>query len=290
MKKKIALTLLGLVCVFSCMFGLVACGDKPTPRAYELYITDGVNNDYLGGVSNYPIDIEYGENFDLSKYKLFLHYTDGSDQEIARTDEKLAVKYYYYDSTIQKDQEITALPDEKVKGTYTIEYIYDGNTDLKACVYLNVAQAKSGAFTLQLIGGDTWQSFGEIHDVILKNPKGVQVEKEYIPSDDHGGATLKPIANQDDTDGHYELYLFEKNVYDGFTAEQQKDYDFLYNYCCANYNAAEPTVYNYDPKFNNVVGVPEGVYMLVALINETYNYRELATPAVQITVTAAAAE
>lgn len=281
MKKKFLLTLVAFVCALCCALGLAACDNgKPTPKVSSLYCTDGVNNDYTG-LTYYSIYIEYGANLDLTQYKLFLHYSDGSNKEIARTDEKLSVKYYYYNST--GDQEITALPNDKIKGSYTIEYVYDGNADLKAQVRINVDRSKSGAFTVQPLGGTTWQSFGAIHNVIVKNPKGASVNKEWI-FDDNGGS-LKPIEKNDDTDGHYDLYLFKKSVYDGFTEEQKKDYDFLYEYYSTNYNTSEPNVYNYMPEFNDIIGVPQGEYMLLALINETYNYWYCATPAVQITVT-----
>lgn len=278
MKKKLFTLIMACVFVIACAFGFAACSDKQPAKADQLYATDGVNNDY-NGLTSYNITIEYGQNLDLSKYKLFLSYSDGSKKEVARNDEKLAVKYYYLQHNSENRQEVSELPDDKICGNYTIEYIYDGNAELKAEVIINVFKTSNGSFTVQPVGGTTWQSQGEVHKVIVKNPKGAEVKMEYVHETLGDGAvssTPKPIEKTNDTDGHYDLLLFKKSVYDGFTAEQKNDYDFLYEYINA---------YIYNPEFDEVVGADEGEYMLIALIDKTYNYSKIATPAVQITVT-----
>lgn len=293
MKKKLIHIALALMCVIACTFSFGACNNGSSATINSLYATDGVNNEYTGDKYCF-IEINYGDALDLTKYKLFLDYSNGDTKEVLRTDEKLSVKYYYIDpwglETNEDDkQEITALPDDMISGTYMIEYVYDGNIEieLKTAVYVLVSRAESGNFTVQPVGGTIWQSQGAVHNVIVKNPKGEVVQQQEEVVLDGYVSYLKPKPN--DTDGCYSLYLFEKSVYDSYTEAQKKDYDFLYQcFLDDGQNGNERRIHSYDPEDENyeVVDVPAGEYMLLALVEETYNYLKIATPAVQITVTA----
>lgn len=287
--KKITLTLLALVCALCCALGLAACNNGNSAKIDFLYITDGTNNDFAGQTT-LNIATSYGEALDLTKYKLFLHDTNNDTKEVLRTDEKFTVKYYTFSDDEYK--EITALPDDMIRGDYKIEYVYnekaelkaDANYELKAAVLISVYYSQSGNFTVQPIL-TTWQSEGTRSKVIVRNPKGAEVKNEWV-SDGNGGSTPKPIEKTNDTEGHYTLYLFKKSVYDGFTEAQKKDYQFLYDYWANDNNNSEHKVNAYFNEEDNFVSVTAGTYMLLALVDETFNYDNIVTSAVQITVTA----
>lgn len=292
MKKKFLITLSALIFAVTCAFGLAACGNDSPAKIDFLYITDGTNNDFRGQTT-LNIATSYGEALDLTKYKLFLHDTSNDTKEVLRTDEKFTVKYYTFSDDEYK--EITALPDDMITGSYKIEYVYnekaelkaDANYELKAAVLINVTQAESGNFTVQPIL-KTWQSQGTRSKVIVRNPKGAEVKNEWVDIDGNGGSSPKPIEKTNDTDGHYTLYLFEKSVYDGFTEAQKKDCQFLYNYWAQDNKDSKHKVYVYFHEDDNFVSATAGEYMLLAVIDKTYNYLNIVTPAVQITVTPAA--
>lgn len=282
MKKKLLLTVLAFVCAITCAIGLAACNNGNSAKIDFLYITDGTNNDFAGQTT-LNIETSYGEALDLTKYKLFLHDTSNDTKEVFRTDEKFTVKYYTFSDDEYK--EITALPDDMITGSYKIEYVYnekaelkaDANYELKAEVNISVVQSQSGNFTVQPIL-TTWQSQGTRSKVIVRNPKGAEVKS-------NGGTTFCEKTN--DTDGYYVLYLFEKSVYDGFTEAQKKDNQFLDDYWSQdNDNKSEHEVYAFFDDDDNFVRASAGEYILLASIGVTYNYRNIVTPAVQITVTA----
>ena len=286
--KKITLTLLALVCALCCALGLAACNNGNSAKIDFLYITDGTNNDFAGQTT-LNIATSYGEALDLTKYKLFLHDTNNDTKEVLRTDEKFTVKYYTFSDDEYK--EITALPDDMIKGDYKIEYVFgakaeqmDENYEYKAAVNISVLQTQSGNFTVQPIL-TTWQTGSTRSKVIVRNPKGAEVKNEWV-NNGNGGSSPKPVEKTNDTDGDYTLYLFEKSVYDGFTEAQKKDYQFLYDYWYQDNKDSEHKVYVYFNEDDNFVSATAGKYMLLACIRETYNYLNIVTPAVQITVTA----
>ena len=284
--KKITLTLLALVCALCCALGLAACNNGNSAKIDFLYITDGTNNDFAGQTT-LNIATSYGEALDLTKYKLFLHDTNNDTKEVLRTDEKFTVKYYTFSDDEYK--EITALPDDMIRGDYKIDYgakgeQMDENYEYKAAVNISVLQTQSGNFTVQPIL-TTWQTGSTRSKVIVRNPKGAEVKNEWV-NNGNGGSSPKPVEKTNDTDGDYTLYLFEKSVYDGFTEAQKKDYQFLYDYWYQDNKDSEHKVYVYFNEDDNFVSATAGKYMLLACIRETYNYLNIVTPAVQITVTA----
>lgn len=276
MKKKLIPLILALVCALSCMFGLAACSGDGGSEMIWLYVAksgeqpDGPHIGY---------DLTYGQTPDLSDWKLYGFYGKDDNgkrdiRELSLTDEKLSIKYSAKTGFDTELKELSQLPNVWIKGYYTIEYVYDGNADLKATVAINVEYAKRADFTVQPLGGTTWQHLGATHNVIVKNPRGNTV----VSTSDND------LAKTDDTDGYYDLYLFEKSVYDSFTQEQQKDYDYLYQYYVDNYNTENAKVFRYFHDENNVIGMPAGEYMLFALINRTCNYWFSVSSAVQITI------
>ena len=182
--KKITLTLLALVCALCCALGLAACNNGNSAKIDFLYITDGTNNDFAGQTT-LNIATSYGEALDLTKYKLFLHDTNNDTKEVLRTDEKFTVKYYTFSDDEYK--EITALPDDMIRGDYKIEYVYnekaelkaDANYELKAAVLISVYYSQSGNFTVQPIL-TTWQTGSTRSKVIVRNPKGAEVKTEGL--------------------------------------------------------------------------------------------------------------
>lgn len=294
MKKRIITTVLAFACTVMCAFGLMACGGEKPAQIEHFYATKGVDmdNSYSGYTDIWLDTTAYGEKVDLSKYKLFLYYTDGSSKEVARNDAKLTVKYYTYALTAMEadKQEVDALPANKTRGNYVIEYTYDGNTALKASVSFCVDQAQSGNFTLSVQGGTTWQANGPCHNVNVLNPHAGKVteEMEDISGDGTSLAPKKP-ENKNDTDGIYDLYLFKKSVFYGFSAEQRQNYVFLDNEWSKENGKDDPNIVRYSPEEKKYAPSSAGAWVLVALVQETYNYRNIVSAPEDITITAAAA-
>lgn len=269
MKKKLITLILALVCAIACAFGLAACGDDSNEMTWLFVAKSGEQPD--GPAIRY--DLTYGQTPDLSDWKLYGYYRKGDVRELSLTDEKLSIKYTAQTGFDTERKEITQLPTVWIRGGYTIEYVYGGDSNKKATVDISVELAESADFTIQPLGGTTWQSQGEIHKVIVKNPQNAVVTR----------TSYNDLAKTDDTDGEYFFYLFQKSAYDGFTQEQKRDHAYLNQYSSEN---NYDKVFAYYPEETDVVGVPAGEYMLVALIGRTCNYINSVSSAVQITVTA----
>lgn len=269
--KKLTLTLLVLICALCCALGLAACDNDGDSQMIWLYVAQ--SGETPSGTST-TYTVKYGETPDLSTYKLYGHYDKNDDREISRTDEKLSVKYYYipfggYDTD---KKEMSALPTELLAGIYTIEYVYDGNAELKAEVDINVERAQKGAFSVQPVKS-TWYGNEKTPNVIVKNPKGMTVS-----ADEHGSVDKK----SDDSNGYYFLYYIKKSVYDSLTEAQKTDYEFMQNYMSEYGNKGEYNAGSYLPEYNDILRV--GDWMIFALIDNTHNYWNVVTPATQITV------
>lgn len=266
--KKITLTLLALVCALCCALGLAACGDD-TPKVNGILIVpSGEQPDVTKQHDQVYTEITYGETPDLSFYKLYLYYGNGDTKELALNDEKLTVVYSYsgFNSTESKTME--KLPEEWIAGNYSIAYTYDSKSDsqYKATALINVNWAQSGAFSVQPTKL-TWSEGEKSPNVILKTPKGLTVTDVE---------SINAVEKSDDSDGCYYLRYVEKQVYDAFTEAQKTDYEFLES--CSN-------VHTY---VADIEGYSVGEYMLFAMIDRTYNYDSVVTPAVKITVNAPA--
>lgn len=273
MKKKIILTLIGVVCALCCAFGLVACGNDPAPRPLYLLVSEtGEQPNY--GEHNININITYGEKPDLTKYKLYLNYSNGEIKPLDFNDDKLQVKYSYMPFHTDVETPIDKLPDEYLAGTYTIEYTYDTLTDFEqqAKVYIAVNQAERGAFKVRPTK-TTWYENENTPNVVLTNPKNLTVT--YVQnSDDTQWQT-------NDGNGNYELYYIKKTAYDNFTDEQKTDYEFIYNFYSTDSVKTEHEIW---PYYSGHPGFEPGEYMLFAIIDKTHNYWNVVSSAVKITV------
>lgn len=260
MKKKFLLTLLATVCALCCAFGLAACNDKPENKVNGLLVAKAGEQPKDTSTA-LLLETSYGVAPDLD-YKLYVSYTNGDKKEIALDDSKLKVEYYYYEYNSEGDVAIDELPDELLAGYYSIKYFYDGNTKHKAVVGITVNRAESGSFSVQLENPVLYTD-ENVSWATLKNPKGSAVQLA-------DGLSDELISN--DSNGEYYLRYVEKSVYDGFTAAQKSDYEFLHDNTDVLYYAPEMSIETV------------GDYVLFALVEKTHNYSHVVTPAVQFTV------
>lgn len=271
MKKKFITILMAPVCAFTCAFGLVACNKDSTPTVSELLIAK-TGEQAAPGSNTVTKQITYGETPDLSDYKLYLHYSNGDIKEIAADDNRLTVGYSYYRFNSATDNSIEQLPDEYLAGTYSIEYVFNGNSQRKAVVNIVVNRATSGAFSVEPVK-TAWYDDENTSNVILKNPEGATVQKTEQSN---------ALMQTDDTNGVYDLYFIKKEAYDALTEAQKTDFDFIQDLISTDGNDAEKEILPYVPNFLN--GVPMGSYKLIATVSQTYNYMNVVTPAAEITV------
>lgn len=273
MKKFFTLCAAG-VCAIGCAVGLIGCGEEETggKNVGGIYITDGVNNDYNGNV-NYNIQSTYGQSVDLDGYKVLVHYSDNSYGELNRTDPKLSVAYSYLKDYAPERESIAALPQKMLTGTYYIEYTYDGNSSYKAEVSISVSPADGGNFTVRT-GKSNWYYNESAPAVTLVNPSGATVEEQA-----EGEALSADDVNYSGTDVN-RFIAVDKERYDALTAEQKSDYDYMSDFIFGSGNENNYFFYSGGQKY----ALPVGEYMVFAFIGRTYNYIDIVTAAVPITV------
>lgn len=139
MKKKILMLVMAFAIILPAAFLLSACGGKNNPKVIALDIveTEGnINHDnswYIGS-------IQYGEEFNLNYFKLFLRYDDNTSKEAQVNDPNFSVEYYY--TGLGSEQtEIADLTSLEI-GSYTIVYNYlDNANTFEAFVYFDVEKA-----------------------------------------------------------------------------------------------------------------------------------------------------
>ncbi len=264
MKKKITLALLALICALCCAVGLAACGGESGPKLDSLRIAK--TGEQPDDPHNVTTEITYGETPDLSVYKPYLYYSNGDTEDIATNNDKITVKYSYLKKYGLADDwtEIENLPTEWATGSYTIEYTYDGKTDynFKANIIITVAPAKSGAFRVYPTK-TTWYMNENVSQVTLRNPNDLAVEEV------HG---IYDANAKNDTNGIFSLCYMQKAKYDSLTEEQKTDFEYL--------DSLNDDVHSY---FSDGQ-LEAGEYMLFAMVNDTYNYADIVTPAVKLTV------
>lgn len=139
MKKKILMFVLAFSIILPCAVFFSACGGKNNPKVIALDIveTEGnINHDNSWDTGS----IQYGEEFNLNDFKLFLRYDDNTSKEAQVNDPNFSVKYYYTGSGSEQT-EIADLTSLEI-GSYTIVYNYlDNANTFKAFVYFVVEKA-----------------------------------------------------------------------------------------------------------------------------------------------------
>ncbi len=264
MKKKLIPLIMALVCSTACVFSLAACGGESGPKLDSLRIAK--TGEQPDDPHNVTTEITYGETPDLSVYKLYLYYSNGDTEDIATNNDKITVKYSYLKKYGLADDrtEIENLPTEWVTGSYTIEYTYDGKTDYnyKAKVIIAVVPAKSGAFRVYPTK-TTWYEDENASQVTLRNPNGLAVENVH---------NIYDANAKNDTNGIFSLCYMQKAKYDSLTEEQKTDFEYL--------DSLNDDVHSY---FSDGQ-LEAGEYMLFAMVNDTYNYEDIVTSAVKLTV------
>lgn len=253
MKKKFLLLFLVSVAALGCAFGFAACG---TDDEISLKVAAVGEEPFA---EEYNIHITYDNADPDLGHKLYACHKDGRVDEIAFDDKNLSVEYLYNARSIDK------LPDRLLAGEYMIVYAYSvGKSRLEARVLIDVARATGGDFTVAPERNFCYL-LGASPDVALKNADGKPVLT--MQTDE----ALKP----DDTNGDFGLYVLPKDVYLGLTDEQKFDYDFMDALILGNEN-----IWTYFPGAE--LTCPVGEFMLFAVINKTYNYRAIVTPATPI--------
>lgn len=285
MKKKFLSFTLAFVCVIGCLFCLTACGGDGDTKKIHWLCAVKADETPTQSSSHLIYNLTYGETPDLT-YKLYGYYGDDDVfREISLTDPKLTVKYYaYYAAEEYKEKELTALPSNWVSGGYAIKYVYDGDSKIYARISIDVVQAEGAAFTVASVDGTTtWGTNDQPHKIRVMNPQNRPVQMTWLSSDN--GISHAPIEKKDDTDGHYDLYFFKKNVYENFSATKRADYEFLKNYFYKDNRDHDVYYYAPDSPYSVCVGVPAGDYVLVALVHETWNYLSSVSQGLAITIT-----
>ena len=141
MKKKILMFVLAFSIILPCAVFFSACGGKNNPKVIALDIveTEGnINHDNRWDTGS----IQYGEEFNLNDFKLFLRYDDNTSKEAQVNDPNFSVKYYYTSTGLDSEQtEIADLTSLEI-GSYTIVYNYlDNANTFEAFVYFVVKKA-----------------------------------------------------------------------------------------------------------------------------------------------------
>ena len=241
MKKKILMLVMTFAIILPAAFLLSACGEKNNPKVIALDIveTEGNINHYD---SWYTESIQYGEEFNLNDFKLFLRYDDNTSKEAQVNDPNFSVKYYY--TGLGSEQtEIADLTSLEI-GTYTIVYSYlDNANTFKAFVYFDVEKADYvNSYSLSLSQNNI--RYGDALPEISVIPSTGEVVE-------HGVRYL----NQEQYDEYLSLSKDEQQEFLSNTDQQVYDNFYGDGVIGEYYIYAEITSDNYNNKFSEPVNL-----------------------------------
>lgn len=122
-------------------FLLSACGGKNPAVVNDIRIIEkATGTDHSNGWTKQ--DVEFGESPVLDDYKLVLYYSDGSTKDVQSNDSNYSVKYYYTDSSGNRNQ-ISDLTNLNV-GSYEICHTYTNNgNEFNAYIYFSVVEGQN---------------------------------------------------------------------------------------------------------------------------------------------------
>ncbi len=196
MKKKFLTLVLMLVMIFPSVILLNACGGKKNPAVVNdiKIIEKATGTDHSNSWTKQ--DVEFGESPVLDDYKLVLYYSDGSTKDVQSNDSNYSVKYYYTDSSSNRNQ-ISDLTNLNL-GFYEICHTYTNNgNEFNAYIYFSVVEGQNINPYYISLSSDSVEYGREIPEITLQT----------TPSQETGELEIVEFSNKVLTSDEYQEYL-----------------------------------------------------------------------------------
>lgn len=271
MKRKILIAILAFVCAITCSFGLAACnnGDEDVSDLFAASSAQAEKQKSVD-IGSFVYGGDSAVNEALGNLKFYKKLMNGSYKEVAASD--MTVEYKKYDVPLP------AKPGKYTAGDYRFIYGVEGVPQTcEAIFHIEKAKATSEDFTATLSKA-TWK-YGDASALAeVKNPSGKVVRVSDGAGDDDSDGSL----TENDTVGVGNQFLcIKKSVYDAhpsshktFAALTTYEEDATKpNYSYNKYFGKDLLHYSNQEKFESFDFM--GEYVLIALIHETYNYKEI---------------
>lgn len=263
MKKKFLLTLMAFVCAVTCALGLAACnnGDEDVSDLFAA-TSENAEKQKSVDIGNFVYGEDTAIDEALGKLRFYKKLMNGSYKEVAASD--MTVEY----KKLSENETLSAKPEKYTAGDYQFTYSIEGVP--QTCdTYFRVEKAISKDFTVTL-SKTSWKYGDASATAEIKNPSNTVVQQaaEYM--------------NENDTDySGIQLFGIKKSVYDGRPSTYKtyaalttyEDDETKPNYPYNKYfgDALEP----YYPETELSAAFTKGEYVLIACMQETYNYKEI---------------
>ena len=196
MKKKFLTLVLMLVMIFPSVILLNACGGEKNPAVVNdiKIIEKATGTDHSNSWTKQ--DVEFGESPVLDDYKLVLYYSDGSTKDVQSNDSNYSVKYYYTDSSSNRNQ-ISDLTNLNL-GFYEICHTYTNNgNEFNAYIYFSVVEGQNINPYYISLSSDSVEYGREIPEITLQT----------TPSQETGELEIVEFSNKVLTSDEYQEYL-----------------------------------------------------------------------------------
>ena len=196
MKKKILSFVFAICLILPLMAVLTACGEKKSPAVVNdiKIIEKATGTDHSN--SWIKQDVEFGESPVLDDYKLVLYYSDGSTKDVQSNDSNYSVKYYYTDSSSNRNQ-ISDLTNLNL-GFYEICHTYTNNgNEFNAYIYFSVVEGQNINPYYISLSSDSVEYGREIPEITLQT----------TPSQETGELEIVESSNKVLTSDEYQEYL-----------------------------------------------------------------------------------
>lgn len=256
-KKKFLLIIMVFVCAITCALGLAACnsGDEDVSDLLAA-VSENAEKQKSVDVGSFVYGEDTAINEALGNLKFYKKLMNGSYKEVAASD--MIVEY----KKLSENETLSAKPEKYTAGDYQFTYSLEGIPQTCAA-YFSVEKATSKDFTVTL-SKTTWK-FGDASATAeIKNPSNTVVQQaaEYM--------------NENDTDySGIQLFGIKKSVYDG-RPSTYKTYAALTTYGDDGYNKYfGDALKQYHPETDLNYDFMQGEYVLIACMQETYNYKEI---------------
>lgn len=261
--KKLITFIAAVVCVVACAFGFAACNNGEGDVS-DLFAAKAENAEKQKSVDLGSFVYGEGAAIDeaLGNLKFYKKLMNGSYKEVAASD--MTVEY----KKLSENETLSAKPEKYTAGDYQFTYSIEGVP--QTCdTYFRVEKAISKDFTVTL-SKTSWKYGDASATAEIKNPSNTVVQQaaEYM--------------NENDTDySGIQLFGIKKSVYDGRPSTYKtyaalttyEDDETKPNYPYNKYfgDALEP----YYPETELSAAFTKGEYVLIACMQETYNYKEI---------------
>lgn len=195
MKKKILSFVFAICLILPLMAVITACGGKDPAVVNDIKIIEkATGTDHLNNWTKQ--DVEFGESPVLDDYKLVLYYSDGSTKDVQSNDSNYSVKYYYTDSSGNRNQ-ISDLTNLNL-GFYEICHTYTNNGNVfNAYIYFSVVEGQNINPYYISLSSDSVEYGREIPEITLQT----------APSQETGELEIVESSNKVLTSDEYQEYL-----------------------------------------------------------------------------------